>query len=142
MKLDDDFYLRLDDHIRCIFNRIIPWVVVFITIALLNVAAQASERDHGDTQNPFTAAHFHKNLRGEDIAKGIAVGVIATCGFKLFVARVNEKRWTWCGGGERQAAREAGDYSTKTEMADIVNRLRDERITPSNLSDYPLAVTP
>ena len=140
MKLDDDFYLRLDDHIRRIFNRIIPWVVVFIAIALLNVAVQASERDHGDTQNPFTAAHFHKNLRGEDIAKGIAVGVIATCGFKLVVVRVNQNRWTWCGGGERQSALEAEDYSTKTEMAGIVNRLHDERITPSNLSDRP--VTP
>lgn len=136
MRPDNDFYARLDDHIRCIFNRIIPWVIVFIVIALLNVAANASGRDESDAQTPFDATHFHKNLRGEDVAKGVVVGIIATCGFKLVVVRVNENRWTWCGGEERQAALEADDHSSKTEMAYIVNRLRDERITPSNLSDH------
>lgn len=140
MKSNNDFYLRLDDHIRCVFNRVIPWVIVFVVIAVLNTVAHASGRDDGDTQNPFTTAHYHKNLRGEDVAKGVVVGIIAACGFKLVVVRVNQNRWTWCGGGERQSTLEADDYSTKTEMAGIVNRLHDERITPSNLSDRP--VTP
>lgn len=113
--------------VRTIFNYTIQYVVLAVAIALFLIFAshtvQASEREHGDTQNPFN--HYHKNLRGEDVAKGVVLGVIVTCGLRSVVTRVNDKRWTWCGGENERATIEA-----------------DDRMTPSNLSDPVLAVAP
>lgn len=113
--------------IRTIFNHTIQYVVLAAAIALFLLFAshtvQAGEREHGDTQNPFD--HYHKNMRGEDVAKGVVVGVFLTCVFKLVVARVADKRWTWCGGENKSSAIEAED-----------------RITPGNLSDPLLVVKP
>lgn len=99
-------------------------VIAIIAMTLVFSASQASERDHGDTQNPFTASHHHKDLRGEDVAKGVVLGFVATCGIRLAVVRINDSRWTWCGGADQRAAREADDFAIKIEMVDVVNRLR------------------
>lgn len=53
----------------------------------------AGEREHGDTQNPFD--HYHKNMRGEDTAKGILAGAVLTC------AVVSLMRGKWCLEGDK-----------------------------------------
>ncbi len=54
------------------------------------------DRDHdrGDTTSLYRHA---KNLRGEDVAKGIAIGAVLTCGVRSVWSRVRSGRWTLCG---------------------------------------------
>lgn len=87
-------------RVRRSFESAVFWIVIGILMACLlfvvNYPAKAGGRhDHGDTINQYTV--FHKHHSGEDIAKGIAIGVLATCGTVSIYTRIKHSRWSWCG---------------------------------------------
>lgn len=61
--------------------------IAFVALTIVFSVSQASERDH-QTIN---------DVRDDQLGKGIAIGVLATCGVRSLYYGVKEKRWTWCG---------------------------------------------
>lgn len=71
--------------------------IVIIAIALYTIVfhlvAGASEKEH-DHQTINNIVHKHEH---NDLGKGIAIGIIATCGLRSLYYGFKDKRWTWCG---------------------------------------------
>lgn len=71
-------------------------VLICLGVVFFISSAKAGGRhDHGDTINQYNV--FHKHHSGEDIAKGIAIGIVATCGTVSIYTRIKHGRWSWCG---------------------------------------------
>jgi len=73
--------------------------LVLVAIFMLATAfpAVAGGRGHDNDRDTPNVYHYSKNLRGEDVAKGIAIGAALTCGFRSVWSRARVGRWTWCG---------------------------------------------
>lgn len=64
--------------------------IAFVALTIVFSVSQASERDH-QTINEIVR-HDH-----DDLGKGIAIGILATCGLRSLYYGIKESRWTWCG---------------------------------------------
>ncbi len=72
-------------------------MLVAIFMLATSLPAAAVDREHDNDRDTPNIYHYSKNLRGEDVAKGIAIGAVLTCGVRSVWSRVRVGRWTLCG---------------------------------------------
>jgi len=73
--------------------------LMLVAIFMLSTAfpVSAGGRGHDNDRDTPSVYHYGKNLRGEDVAKGIAIGAVLTCVVRSVWSRLGAGRWTWCG---------------------------------------------
>lgn len=105
------------------FESVVFWTVVAaLMLSLVSAVSKASEREH-DHQTINNIIQKDGNQ-----GKNVLLGMLIACRLNAVRAALFEGRWwTWCGGTDKRSALEAGDFSIKIEMVDVVNRLRDGR---------------
>ena len=67
-------------------------VMLCAVFAISQANAGEREKDHDHQTINDIVRHEHN-----DLGKGIAIGILATCGLRSLYYGIKESRWTWCG---------------------------------------------
>ena len=92
---------------------------LFMFPALLMASGGHDDCHHDCDENTYNTT-VHKR---SDLGKGVAIGVLLTCGVMSAYTKAKEDRWTWC--GERD----------KPEPIPVPGPAVKNDVTPDNLKD-------
>lgn len=80
------------------FESAVFWAVMAaLMIALVSAVSQASEKEREHEHNNRPINNVIVNHDDNQLGKGIAIGVLATCGLRSLYYGLKDNRFTWCG---------------------------------------------